>query len=43
MLEAAGWAVQDAREVNLAAARGVAVPEFILERPRRSQKTARRL
>src|SRR5215211_7541656 len=33
MLEAAGWAVQDARDVNLAAARGVAVREFILEPP----------
>src|SRR5215210_6513885 len=33
MLEAAGWAVQDAREVNLAAERGVAVREFILEAP----------
>ena len=33
MLEAAGWAVQDARSANLAAARGVAVREFILEPP----------
>jgi type I restriction enzyme R subunit len=33
MLEAAGWAVQDAREGNLAASRGVAVREFILESP----------
>jgi type I restriction enzyme R subunit len=33
MLEAAGWAVQDARDVNLAAARGVAVREFVLESP----------
>src|SRR5712691_501087 len=33
MLEAAGWAVQDARGANLAAARGVAVREFILEPP----------
>jgi type I restriction enzyme, R subunit len=33
MLEAAGWAVQDARDVNLAATRGVAVREFILEPP----------
>ncbi len=33
MLEAAGWAVQDARHVNLAASRGVAVREFILEPP----------
>jgi type I restriction enzyme, R subunit len=33
MLEAAGWAIQDARDVNLAAAHGVAVREFILEPP----------
>jgi type I restriction enzyme R subunit len=33
MLDAAGWAVQDARDVNLAAARGVAVREFVLEPP----------
>ncbi len=33
MLEAAGWAVQDARDVNLAAARGIAVREFVLEPP----------
>jgi len=33
MLEAAGWAVQDAREVNLAASQGVAVREFVLEPP----------
>jgi type I restriction enzyme, R subunit len=33
MLEAAGWDVQDVRAVNLAAARGVAVREFILEPP----------
>jgi type I restriction enzyme, R subunit len=33
MLKVAGWAVQDARDVNLAAARGVAVREFILEPP----------
>jgi hypothetical protein len=33
MLEAAGWAVQDARDVNPAAARGVAVREFVLEPP----------
>src|SRR6266511_1820092 len=33
MLETAGWAVQDAREGNLAASRGVAVREFILESP----------
>lgn len=33
MLEAAGWAVQDARTANLAASRGVAVREFILEPP----------
>lgn len=47
MLGAAGWAVQDARHVNLAASRGVAVREFILE-PRTvaptisSSSTARR-
>src|SRR3954453_1932600 len=33
MLEAAGWAVQDARAVNLAASRGVAVREFVMKRP----------
>ena len=33
ILETAGWAVQDAREVNLAASRGVAVREFVLEPP----------
>ena len=33
MLEAAGWAVQDPRAVNLAAARGVAVREFVMKRP----------
>src|SRR5581483_5906570 len=33
MLEAAGWAVQDARDVNLAAGRGVAVREFVLGPP----------
>jgi type I site-specific restriction endonuclease len=33
MLTAAGWAVQDARAVNLSAARGVAVREFVLKRP----------
>jgi len=33
MLAAAGWAVQGAREVNLAAARGVAVREFVLKAP----------
>ena len=33
MLEAAGWTVQDARDVNLAAARGVAVREFVLQPP----------
>jgi type I restriction enzyme R subunit len=33
MLQSAGWAVQDARDVNLAASRGVAVREFILEAP----------
>ncbi|MGH9023390.1 MAG: DEAD/DEAH box helicase family protein, partial [Acidimicrobiia bacterium] len=32
-LEAAGWAVQDADAVNLAAAQGVAVREFILKPP----------
>jgi type I restriction enzyme, R subunit len=32
MLEAAGWAVQDARSVNLSAAPGVAVREFVLKR-----------
>jgi type I restriction enzyme R subunit len=30
MLDAAGWAVQDSAKVNLAAARGVAVREFVL-------------
>ncbi|MGH3109636.1 MAG: DEAD/DEAH box helicase family protein [Gaiellaceae bacterium] len=33
MLEAAGWAVQDARAVNLSASRGVAVREFVLKAP----------
>ena len=33
MLELAGWAVQDAKQVNLTAARGVAVREFILKSP----------
>jgi len=33
MLDAAGWAVQNARHVNLAASQGVAVREFILDRP----------
>lgn len=33
MLEAAGWAVQDGRAVNLAASRGVAVREFVMKRP----------
>jgi type I restriction enzyme, R subunit len=33
MLAAAGWAVQDARSVNLAAARGVAVREFVMKPP----------
>ncbi len=33
MLGSAGWAVQDARAVNLAAARGVAVREFVLKSP----------
>ncbi len=32
-LKAAGWAVQDADAVNLAAARGVAVREFVLKPP----------
>jgi type I restriction enzyme R subunit len=31
MLEASGWAVQDQRDANLAASRGVAVREFILD------------
>lgn len=30
MLEAAGWAVQDAASVNLSASRGVAIREFPL-------------
>ncbi len=34
MLVAAGWAVQDARAVNLGASRGVAVREFISEAAR---------
>jgi hypothetical protein len=33
MLAAAGWAVQAAGRVNLAASRGVAVREFVLKRP----------
>jgi type I restriction enzyme R subunit len=33
MLGAAGWAVQDARAVNLGASRGVAVREFVMRRP----------
>jgi type I restriction enzyme R subunit len=33
MLTTAGWAVQDARAVNLSAARGVAVREFVLKPP----------
>ena len=33
MLSATGWAVQDARAVNLTAARGVAVREFRLKPP----------
>jgi type I restriction enzyme R subunit len=33
MLEEAGWAVQDARAVNLAASRGVAVREFVMKPP----------
>ncbi|HET9438023.1 MAG TPA: DEAD/DEAH box helicase family protein, partial [Gaiellaceae bacterium] len=32
-LAAAGWAVQDARATNLAAARGVAVREFVMKPP----------
>ncbi|MGI8886151.1 MAG: type I restriction endonuclease, partial [Gaiellaceae bacterium] len=32
-LAASGWAVQDARSVNLSAARGVAVREFVMKRP----------
>jgi type I restriction enzyme R subunit len=32
-LDAAGWAVQDARAVNLAASRGVAVREFVMRAP----------
>jgi type I restriction enzyme, R subunit len=33
MLAAAGWAVQDARAVNLSAAQGVAVREFVMKPP----------
>jgi type I restriction enzyme R subunit len=33
MLEAAGWAVQSARRVNLRASLGVAVREFVLKKP----------
>ncbi len=33
MLAAAGWAVQDASRVNLSAARGVAIREFVLKAP----------
>ena len=33
MLGAAGWVVHDARQVNLTAARGVAVREFVLPPP----------
>jgi type I site-specific restriction endonuclease len=33
MLDAAGWAVQDAGLVNLAASRGVAVREFVMKPP----------
>ncbi len=33
MLDLAGWKVQKANEVNLAAARGVAVREFVLKAP----------
>ena len=32
-LAAAGWVVQDARAVNLSAARGVAVREFVMKAP----------
>ena len=32
-LEAAGWAVQNASRVNLSAARGVAVREFVMTSP----------
>ena len=45
MLAAAGWAVQNASQVNLAAARGVAVREFvhgITARPRRLPAVPRR-
>ena len=33
MLAAAGWVVQDAKQANLAASRGVAVREFVLKPP----------
>ncbi len=33
MLKDAGWAVQHARQVNLAASRGVAVREFVMKKP----------
>jgi type I restriction enzyme R subunit len=33
MLTAAGWAVQDGKQVNFAAARGVAIREFVLQPP----------
>src|SRR5438105_1402120 len=33
MLEAAGWAVQDPDGVNLTAAQGIAVREFVLKAP----------
>ena len=33
MLAAAGWAVQDASRVNLSAARGVAIREFVMKPP----------
>ena len=33
MLDAAGWAVQNAAAVNLAASRGVAVREFVMKPP----------
>ena len=33
MLDGAGWAVQNAAAVNLAASRGVAVREFVMKAP----------
>ncbi len=33
MLAASGWAVQDPRAVNLSAAHGVAVREFVMKPP----------